>query len=182
MEKYLIAHCAPTLASLKTGSLFCLAVSGQEELARQLTEWYAQLWEKGIFLTALRFCGGRALVYVCRRSHLRADLKRPGVARFLAAYGYADASPEHALARLRQRIQEEAGFPHEIGIFLGYPLGDVIGFIRNGGKNCKCSGCWKVYGNVCEAQRRFAQFQKCREIYARLWHEGRTVRQLTVAA
>lgn len=181
MEKYLIAHCAPTLASLKTASLFCFAVS-REELSRQLTEWNTKLQEKGIFLTALRFCGGRALVYVCRRSHLRADLRRPGVARFLAAYGYTSAAPGHALAHLRQRIQEGEGFPHEIGIFLGYPLGDVIGFIRNGGKNCKCSGCWKVYGNVCEAQRRFAQFQKCREIYARRYHEGKTVRQLTVAA
>ena len=133
MEKYLIAHCAPTLASLKTASLFCFAVS-REELSRQLAEWNTQLQEKGIFLTALRFCGGRALVYVCRRSHLRADLRRPGVARFLAAYGYTSAAPEHALAHLRQRIQEGEGFPHEIGIFLGYPLGDVIGFIRNGGE------------------------------------------------
>ena len=118
MEKYLIAHCAPTLASLKTASLFCFAVS-REELSRQLAEWNTKLQEKGIFLTALRFCGGRALVYVCRRSHLRADLRRPGVARFLAAYGYTSAAPEHALARLRQRIQEGEGFPHEIGIFLG---------------------------------------------------------------
>ena len=41
-------------------------------------------------------------------------------------------------------------FPHEIGIFLGYPLADVAGFIRNKGRNCKCIGTWKVYGDAFE--------------------------------
>ena len=27
LEKYLIEHCSPTLASLKTASLFCLSIS-----------------------------------------------------------------------------------------------------------------------------------------------------------
>ena len=81
-----------------------------------------------------------------------------------------------------KRLGEGDSFPHEIGIFLGYPLGDVMGFIQNAGKNCKCSGCWKVYCDECEARRLFAQFQKCREIYARLWNQGRSVWQLTVAA
>ena len=70
----------------------------------------------------------------------------------------------------------------EIGLFLGYPLGDVAGFIRNRGKNCKCSGCWKVYCNELEAQKRFAQIQKCRQVYTRLWTQGRSLWQLTVAA
>lgn len=78
--------------------------------------------------------------------------------------------------------KNRGGFPHEIGLFLGYPLGDVEGFIRNRGQNCKCAGCWKVYCNELEAQKRFARIQKCRKVYARLWAQGRSVWQLTVAA
>ena len=37
LEKYLIEHCAPTLASLKTASLFCIAVKTEEELESQWT-------------------------------------------------------------------------------------------------------------------------------------------------
>ena len=41
---------------------------------------------------------------------------------------------------------EAADFPHEIGVFLGYPLEDVVGFIRHRGKCFTCCGCWKSYG------------------------------------
>ncbi len=75
--------------------------------------------------------------------------------------------------------QEE--FPHEIGIFLDYPLGDVIGFIKNSGQNYKCAGCWKVYCNECETLKLFHKYRKCRDIYRSLWQNGRSVVQLTVA-
>ena len=88
---------------------------------------------------------------------------------------------EYALARLKNRLADCGNFPHEIGVFLGYPLEDVIGFIENAGQNCKCAGYWKVYCNECEAVKTFARFKKCRDIYLRLWKEGRSVLQLTVA-
>lgn len=58
LEKYLIEHCAPTLASLKTASLFCIAVKTEEELESQLKAWNGQLQEKGLFLLVLRRNGG----------------------------------------------------------------------------------------------------------------------------
>lgn len=183
LDKYLVEHCAPTLASLKSASLFSLTAGAGEELDRQLADWNSRLREKGLFMLSLRRQGDKALIYVCRWSHLRADLQSPGVAEFLRGYGYRSAGVEYALNRLRGRLSESGDFPHEIGIFLGYPLGDVVGFIRNAGKNSKCSGCWKVYCNECEAVKRFEQFRKCREIYTRLWSQGKkTVLQLVVAA
>ncbi len=124
----------------------------------------------------------KALIYVYRKSHLEADLNRPGVRRFLTKYGYEHMDVEYALGLLKERLKESGSFPHEIGLFLGYPLGDVIGFINNAGKNCKCMGCWKVYCNECEAVKKFAKYRKCRAVYSRLWKNGRTVWQLTVAA
>lgn len=59
--------------------------------------------------------------------------------------------------------------------------GDVIGFIENKGHNYKCKGCWKVYCNECETQKTFQRYQKCRNVYLRLWKQGRSVLQLTVA-
>jgi hypothetical protein len=38
-----------------------------------------------------------------------------------------------------------AEFPHEIGLFLGYPPEDVKSFIENDGKNYACRTHWKVY-------------------------------------
>jgi len=39
------------------------------------------------------------------------------------------------LNALIERVVRTLGFPHEIGVFLGYPLEDVMGFISNKGHN-----------------------------------------------
>ena len=57
----------------------------------------------------------------------------------------------------------------------------VAGFIENEGRNFKFAGLWKVYCNECETLRLFAKFEKCKNVYRRLWREGRSVLQLTVA-
>lgn len=180
LDRYLIEHCSPTLASLKTASLFTYRF--EDDLDSTLETWNEVFSEKGIELIVLRRKENSALIYVCRRSRLAEDLQRPGVACLLADFGYTDISVSGAIEHLKIRLAENEEFPHEIGIFLGYPLEDVIGFIENAGQNCKCSGCWKVYCNECEAMRTFARYKKCREVYLRLWNEGRSIRKLTVAA
>ena len=173
LEKSVIEHCSPTLASIKTGNLFTYKYESEEELWESVEGFNECVREKGVSLTVLRRSEKKALIYVCRFSSLERDLKKPGVANFIKKYGYE---------RLRSRLAQREDFPHEIGLFLGYPLGDVIGFIKNAGQNCKCVGCWKVYCNECEAIKAFARFKKCTSVYVRLWNQGRSVRQLTVAA
>jgi hypothetical protein len=46
-----------------------------------------------------------------------------------------------------------AEFPHEIGLFLGYPPEDVAAFIANDGKNYACRTHWKVYHEPETARR-----------------------------
>lgn len=184
MEKYLIEHCSPTLASLKTANLFNYIFESEEELYGYLRGLNRKLSAKGVSVTILRKEEKSALVYVYREKKLEEDLSKPGVKAFLAKAGYA---AEHmtalsAIRFLRSRVAAKEGFPHEIGLFLGYPLGDVIGFIENAGRHSKCSGCWKVYCNECEAVRLFAKFDKCKAVYKRLFCQGKSVVQLTVAA
>ncbi|MGI6013773.1 MAG: DUF3793 family protein [Oscillospiraceae bacterium] len=182
LESYLIAYCSPTLASLKTASLFTLSFSSEADLERQLVLWNTKLGDKGVSLMMLRRREQTALIYVCRKAKLQVDLKKLGVAQLLSKYGYQQTDVEYALQKLEERLRQKEGFPHEIGIFLGYPLGDVVGFIQNAGKNSKCTGCWKVYCNECETVKLFARFRKCKDMYLGLWSQGRTVLQLTVVA
>ena len=57
---------------------------------------------------------------------------------FLRCFGYRYRDVEEALWLLGRRFQsykqKAMEFPHEMGIFLGYPLGDVKGFIRHRGR------------------------------------------------
>lgn len=181
LDHYLIEHCSPTLANLKTANLFRCSFCEPEELRRNLAQWNRVFTPKGISLMVLRLRQQEALVYVYRKNRLAEDLAKAGVASFLRCCGYQSIEPEGALSVLQQKLHTEKAFPHEIGLFLGYPLEDVKGFIQNEGKNSKHSGCWKVYCNEHNTIELFEKFQKCHRIYRRLFQSGRTVSQLTVA-
>lgn len=79
---------------------------------------------------------------------------RPGALYFLRSIGYGGDTVNEYVRELIRRIQGSRRhrnlFPHEIGIFLGYPLEDVIGFWLNGGRNPLYEGEWKCYSNVSE--------------------------------
>ena len=182
VEGYLIEHCAPTLASLKTASLFSCPCRGQEDLQKELAECSRRLCPKGVELVLLRRGERSALVYVYRKGRLARELSARPVAAFLRQLGYCDLSEEGAIAYLAGRLAARGGFPHEIGLFLGYPLCDVQGFIRHAGRHCKCCGYWKVYGDEAEAQSLFQKFDRCREAYRRMFRRGCSLEQLTVAA
>ena len=125
---------------------------------------------------------GAVLVYVYRPTQVAAILQRGDVQDFLQSEGYTPGDAESMLAQLSQRLCCEEDFPHEIGVFLGYPLADVIGFIQNRGKNFTACGYWKVYTDPAAAQKAFDRYKKCERIYARCYHNGTPIRQLTVAA
>lgn len=182
LERYLIEHCSPTLASIKTANLFRYVYTQEKELNEYIDLWNRELSQKGVFLEVLKKGNQDALIYVYRKEKLRQDLKREGVFEFLERCGYQQGSVEETIDFLKQRLRECQNFPHEIGLFLGYPLEDVVGFVENGGRNSKCSGYWKVYGDLDYAMKLFEQFKKCKMIYKCLFSEGRTISQLTVAA
>lgn len=137
VEGYLIEHCAPTLASLKTASLFSCPCRGRKTCKKSLPSAAAAVPQgrgAGAFARGER----SALVYVYRKGRLARELSARPVAAFLRQLGYCDLSEEGAIACLAGRLAARGGFPHEIGLFLGYPLCDVQGFIRHAGRHCKC--------------------------------------------
>jgi len=182
-DSMLVQHCAPTLSSLKTANMFSYEFSSNDELNLALKFWNNDLGKKGISLYILHRRTQRAVIYVCRDSRLAQDLQNRSAQDFLAQFGYTDFSPDACIELLKKRFAQSDTFPHEIGLFLGYPLADVIGFIENAGKNYICMGCWKVYCNECEAIKLFGKFKKCKDVYTRLFKSRtRSVMQLTVAA
>ena len=76
---------------------------------------------------------------------------------------------------------ESGEFPHEVGLFLGYPPEDVKGFIDHRANGFKCAGLWKVYGDEKKARSLFEKYRKCTEIYCALWQSGLKLEQLAVA-
>jgi len=181
-ERLLIEQCAPTLAGMKTGSLFTYQADGQEATQRNIEKWNRKLWPRGIHIVLLRRCEKRFLIYVYREKKMEACLGDSLSSAFLNTIGYDVSSLQKCIFFLKRRMKKTGGFPHEIGLFLGYPLEDVIGFIENKGKNFCCCGYWKVYADRCAAQKNFARFKKCKSVYMDLFRRGKSALQLTVPA
>ena len=182
MIKALIEHCAPTLAGMKSASLFNCFYTDKELVREELTEVNNLLNSRGVYVEALLWKEKSVLIYTFRLSHLQSELERPGVRELLAEYGYPACGAEECIEHLKERLHRYTCFPHEIGIFLGYPLEDVVGFIENGGQNCKCCGLWKVYCNAAEKKQLFNKLKRCSEIYLQVFSEGRSITQMTVCA
>ena len=114
---------------------------------------------------------------------LERELAAPQAAAMLEQLGYPmEENLRAKLNRLQARFAEGGGFPHEIGLFLGYPPEDVLAFVATGGAGCKLCGYWKVYHNVEAARACFARYDACRDRLCRAIAQGTTISQLLCAA
>ena len=180
-EEYLVWQTAPTLAGLKTGSLFPCRYESYDTLKREICETNKALGKKGLRLIPLRRNEKQALLYLYRPERLRADLSAPEAVSILRHEGYADLRQESCLHELMRRLQRFEAFPHEIGLFLSYPPEDVRGFIEHKGHESKCDGCWKVYGDAERAKKTFRTYKKCTDCYCRQQAKGVPIARLAVA-
>ncbi len=165
-------HTAPTLLGVKCANLITLS-RAEFDIEERTEEFNRRAAVKGLHCRTLCSCRDHALLLIYSRKLLAHRLAEPKAAGMLTEFGYpVGEDPEVCLAILSDRIRQSGDFPHEIGIFLGYPLEDVRGFIENRGEKYKFCGCWKVYGSEEQARRSFACYEKCRSYLCRRLHEG----------
>ncbi len=180
-EDDLVRYCAPTLAGIKTGSLFlcpCDSVSNDRNRIRMINRL---LCKKGIRLLLLRRSDTRILLYLYRPERLQRDLMQPAARALLSEAGYADLRWGQCLRELIRRLRSGDAFPHEIGLFLSYPPEDVRGFMEHKGRDCILRGLWKVYGDPARAMDLFRRYRSCTNSYRRQRLKGVSLERLAVA-
>ncbi len=201
VETYIVECCAPTLASLKTGNLFTISLDYKTELKNFIKTYKEFFEQKGLGIKVLSE-KQKILVYVYRYSKLKEDLSNIEVREFLKVKGYKlkelngtiegcveenieeniEDSIEETIENLSKNIKSQQGFPHEIGLFLGYPIDDVKSFIEENGQNFKACGYWKVYNNEEASLKTFERFNKCKNVYCKMYSQGQCIKKLTVSA
>ena len=180
-DSCLVRHCAPTLAGLKTANLFCLEMTDGVVLCNVLARWNQMLNPKGVVARVVAERHGRYFIYVYRNSALQNLGDSCEVRKFLKGFGYSCFDAESLLNFFQVRMSHSVCFPHEVGVFLGYPLQDVKDFIAYGGKNYKLIGCWKVYNDVPNSMHIFEVYKKCHKIFNERFEQGDSLTNLTVA-
>lgn len=167
---YLLAnHCMPTLLKLKPSNVFCISkkfiadrVHFFHQLKSEITQFdcnYLLLYED----TAVYF------IMVYNEELLSDVLRSSDNEGVLTYYGY-QVQALNVMEQLRQLQQryhsyrsQGSEFPHEMGIFLGYPKRDVEEYIRNHGANYIFCGVWKVYHDAEHAMKLFDSFHQVRK-------------------
>ncbi len=72
-DEIVIRYCAPTLAAIKTGSLFNYPFASRMEMISSLRAINHCLLQKGVCALPLRYQDGKALIYLCHTDERPAD-------------------------------------------------------------------------------------------------------------
>ena len=90
--------------------------------------------------------GGKRVLFINEKSMEKVLVNKRCI-NFLKIVGYqADYELNDYMDELVFRLQSEE-FPHEIGVFLGYPLKDVLGFMGYGKNELVEVKNWRIYGD-----------------------------------
>lgn len=181
-DEYIVEQCSPTLAGMKAGNLFPVKKGGSGDVHAEARRLNAVLREKGLRAVPIARSAGCPLIYLYRPDLLARALERPEARCILEEKGYCCGNTSCCLAQLMKKLAGDADFPHEVGLFLGYPPADVRGFMENPCGGYKCTGCWKVYEDPEAAEKLFRKYKRCTEVLRRKLSQGRSLSQLAAPA
>ena len=173
-----VTQCAPVLKGVKISNLITMKPGGWHKIR-------AYLKKSRIICIPLYADAEKEVLFLYRYEQLERHLKNREVREFLRGCGYESFEVASVLVRLRRRYRLYAGiskeFPHELGVLLGYPVGDVQGFIDNRGENSLTSRYWKVYQNPKEAEKIFDLYDRVKEQALKEIMCGRTLSHVAVS-
>jgi hypothetical protein len=151
--KYLAIKLAPTIFGVKPSVLLTLKdIPGRME-ASNLYTFYMQNKQYirrvlNVEFFELKNCGYCAKVMFFKKYLIREAVCNKLAKEYLGGFGYSNCHVLDDYLQVLKKRFNSGNFPHEIGVFLGYPLKDVIGFVKC---HKKCRNVrktpWKVYGN-----------------------------------
>lgn len=175
VQMQMIVQSAPVLKNVKMSCMFTVP-SGCSGVVCSF------LYKTDVRLHCLCRGSNREFVLLYREKWLAEWLLQEEVSDFLSQYGYKPGSLKQQLQHLGERIayyyNQSQDFPHEMGVFFGYPLEDVRGFIRHQGKNSSCIGYWKVYSDVERAKRMFRAYDEAKNCALEEFFSGKNIREI----
>lgn len=176
-EKKIAFHMAPSLLGIKCANLVSLNQT-EFNLPEHLKRFNDKVSVKGLKLKMLCTHHHKTLILLYNEILLKKQLSDRKNLEILKKYGYSESMTlNETLSQLATRIQSEEQFPHEIGVFLGYPADDILGFIKNKGENYMFCGYWKVYSDAERAKRIFLNYDKCRNFLCNKLNQGYNIYQ-----
>lgn len=200
-EQAIVQHGAETLAGFKPASLLCWEAD-EGEIEKILAYGTREYQRFDVHFCLLGKCGNAHRILIYRAHLLTKWILRPDVSHALhnLGYRYANENPPvqttaktsaagtamkkeefltYLLFQLRERICLSPTLPDEIGLFLGYPVKDVLRFMEDHGQSAyPLRGSWRVYHHPKKAEATFHAFRACRQCWLHALQEGSSLPQV----
>lgn len=181
-EQIMGVHVAPLLVGLRPASLLSFRKDRFEDFEALLDTYRPCFSCKGIDMFRVAEGDAYVLLLFYRTEILEKLLADESAQAVLQRYGYPCGDGLMAcLHHLQLRMRLQKSFPHEIGLFLGYPVADVVGFITHKGQDFCYSGYWKVYANEEETRALFDRYAHCTEEFCSRLEAGCSFPELVKA-
>ena len=169
LAAHLMYETSEVLAGVKPANLIPL-VNRTRSCGRNLYDLWKYHREEavsmipGIEFVQMRCSESSVLLFCFNRASLERHLSHQGISSLLEKSGYSrDNSFDEKLAELARRVGLGGDFPHEIGLFLGYPAKDVAAFMGYVRLPFRCQALWKIYGRPDESLRLAEDYRICRK-------------------
>ena len=104
-DELIVRQCAPTLAGIKTGSLFPCRYESRSQFMDDVRNLNRRLVPKGLCVLPMRCENGNALLYVYRPCRLKKDLSGELAQKLLQDAGYPCGGSAICVTRLEQRLR-----------------------------------------------------------------------------
>ncbi|KGM96332.1 hypothetical protein Z968_06795 [Clostridium novyi A str. 4552] len=168
----IIYSIAPTLAGEKVSSLVNFNKTRKRDLYSSWIKYKEQIIEiLNIDYFELKKTDDMCVVLFYNSDQLTEILSNEKNQKFLSRFDYSNFDSNlECLEILSYRYENLC--PHEIGIFLGYPLEDVKDFVECPNKQCLLLGYWKVYNDIKDAQIKFNKFNSIKDRVVYLTVQG----------
>ena len=155
----IMCNAAPTIKNHKTSSLINFK-NNNRNINNIWNRYKNEVKEKiGIHYFELKKDAKNTIVLFYNKEKLEASLMDNKNMEFLKRFGYNEQmSIDKCLSLLEDRFQHMC--PHEIGVFLGYPIEDVVSFVDFPNTKCKMVGYWKVYHDIEKAEIIFNKYDE----------------------
>lgn len=148
-EEWVFVQAAGVLFAQKAGELLTLpAEQFALPMAQRLIclDALAAQWRIACQVVQQNDVSSKVVLY--RPELVQARLYEVSPAILCGTLGYAcTITPDAFVVEVGRRWRERGTIPHEIGLALGYPAKDVLGYM--GLQQLDCTGCcgWRVYGD-----------------------------------
>lgn len=174
LEKYLLFTLSPVIGGLKPSSTITLSYDKKEYSiwSNYKKEFLEILKLKEIVLRK----GTKAeIILIYNEENLLNCINKKDNKEFLNKLGYdLTLTLEENLDILVYRY-EKYHCPHELGVFLGIPIEDVIDFMECSDKKCLMCGYWKVFNNYNNAKDIFNKYDISKNIMIKSIEENKAL-------